>query len=367
MPHKVDISSSMIYGSMIPIFKYLGKDRVYDAKLSKEAKRRLRIIDFYYTKANRNASLTCRHFCISRSYFYKWKNRFNPKYLGTMESLSRRPKHLREVKYSQSLINLIKEYRKNPDTCCYSAKKLASIFWTEYTNEEYHVSPATIGRIIKRFNYYFHPYITIKRNSLVAKRHWNEYKKRKPAGLKATGPRQIIEFDMKHFIAHGRKYYLMCAIDQYTKEAVIHATTNCSSKQGKIVLEKAINTFGDKVSILNDNGSENLGKASEYLEDKRIVQYFAHPYSPKEKGVIERFIGSLDRECLTVHRQDVHSLEDLEYYVNRWLNNYHFMRPHFSLINKQNKHKKKYILYTPAEFCATMGITIDLRKVSTMC
>ena len=126
-------------------------------------------------------------------------------------------------------------------------------------------------------------------------------------------------------------------------------------------------SFGDKVSILNDNGSENLGKASEYLEDKRIVQYFAHPYSPKEKGVIERFIGSLDRECLTVHRQDIHSLEDLEYYVNRWLNNYHFMRPHFSLINKQNKHKKKYILYTPAEFCATMGITIDLRKVSTMC
>lgn len=366
MPHKVDMPS-MTYGTMIPAFKYLGKDKVYDTKLSKEAKRRLRIIDFYYTKANKNVSLTCRHFCISRSYFYKWKNRFNPKYLGTMESRSRRPKRLREVKYGHSLIRVVKEYRENPDTCCYSANKIASILWTEYNDEAYHVSPATIGRIIKRFGYYFHPYTTTKRKSTQAKRYWNDYKKRKPAGLKATKPRQIVEFDMKHFAAYGHKYYLMCAIDQYTKEAVIHTTTSCSSRQGRIALEKAIQVFGKDISILNDNGSENLGEAYKYLEDKRVVQYFTHPYSPKEKGTIERFIGSLDRECLVVHQQNIHSINDLEYYVVRWLNNYHFMRPHFSLNNNHNKHKKKYILYTPAEFCATMNITIDLRKVSTMC
>ena len=81
-----------------------------------------------------------------------------------------------------------------------------------------------------------------------------------------------------------------------------------------------------------------------------------------EKGVIERFIGTLDPECLAIHRNDIHSIEDLEYYVQKCLNNYNFSRPHMSL--KCPKHK--YILYTPAEFCATMGITIHLKKASTM-
>ena len=358
------VGQSTVYGTIVPKLSTL-KQKIYWKKLSRDAKVRLTMIDFYYdpTRGRQNAALTARHFARPRSWVNKWLKRFNPKDLGSLENKSRRPHKVRQATYDYKLILLIKEYREDKNTYCYSEKKLASIFWSEYTDDWCHVSPATIGRIIKKFNYFFYPYVTLKTRSKQVKKIWSELKKRRPAGLKATAPRQIIEFDMKHFnTTDGTKYYLMCSIDQFSKDAVIHVASSCSSVQGKIAIEKAIKVYGKKVSVLNDNGSENLGKMWDYLEENEVMQYFAHPYSPKEKGVIERFIGTLDRECLAIHRNDIHSIEDLEYYVQKWLNNYNFSRPHMSL--KCEEHK--YILYTPAEFCATMGITIHLKKVSTM-
>lgn len=356
------VGQATIYGTILPNFDRLWRI-FHQKKLSSEAKNRLRVLDWYYSKGNRNASLTARHFGYSRGFVNKWKKRFNPHNLSSLESKSRRPHHMREKVYDYKLILLIKQYRENKDTCFMSSKKLASIFWTQYDDKVYHVSPATIGRIIKRFGYFFHPYVTLKtRSTLAKKRLGTELKRRKPAGLIATAPRQIVEFDMKHFSTNGIKYYCLCAIDQYTKEAVVHCCKTCTSAQAKIAIQKALDVFGKNVVILNDNGSENLGEMWNYLEEEKIVQYFTHPYSPKEKGTIERFIGTLDRECLCIYQKDIHSLEDLDIYVTKWLNNYHLLRPHMSLENKQTK----YHYYTPAEFCATMGITITLRRVYTM-
>jgi serine/threonine protein kinase len=58
------------------------------------------------------------------------------------------------------------EYREDKNTYCYSEKKLASIFWSEYADDWCHVSPATIGRIIKKFNYFFYPYVTRRKKVL---------------------------------------------------------------------------------------------------------------------------------------------------------------------------------------------------------
>lgn len=358
------VGQSTVYGTIVPKLSTI-RSSIYWKKLSRDAKVRLEMIDFYYdpTRGRQNAALTARHFARPRSWVNKWLKRFNPKNLGSLEDASRRPHRVRQVTYDYKLVSLVREYREDKNTYCYSEKKLASIFWSEYTDEWCHVSPATIGRIIKKYNYYFYPFVTLKTRSKQARKRWNELKRRKPAGLKAKRPRQIIEFDMKHFITtDGSKYYLMCAIDQCSKDAVIHISKSCSAMQGKIAIQKAIDVYGKSVVVLNDNGSENLGQMWKYLEENNITQYFAHPYSPKEKGTIERFIGTLDRECLSIYRDDIYNMSDLEKYVTRWLNNYNFSRPHMSL----KCHESRYILYTPAEFCAKMGVTIHLNKVSTM-
>ena len=358
------IGQATVYGTIVPKLSTI-KKTIYFKKLSKEAKNRLAVIDFYYDPNKGSLSVTkvANHFTRPRSWIYKWLKRYDPKDLSSLEDRSRRPHKVRQALHDYKLILLIKEYREDENTYCYSEKKLASIFWSEYDDECFHVSPATIGRIIKKYNYFFYPYVTLKTRSKSVKKTWTNLKKRRPAGLKATAPRQIIEFDMKHFNdCTGKRYYLMCAIDQYSKDAVIHIAKTCSSEQGKIAIEKALKVYGKNVAVLNDNGSENKGRMWNYLEQENVLQYFAHPYSPKEKSVVERFIGTLDRECLSIHRNDIHSIEDLEYHVIRWLNNYNFSRPHMSLKHEE----KKYVFYTPAEYCAKMGITILLNKVSMM-
>ena len=139
---------------------------------------------------------------------------------------------------------------------------------------------------------------------------------------------------MKHVYAGGRKYYAFCAVDVYTREALIHIATTATSLQAKLALQKVVAIFGKDITILNDNVSENMGKAYDYLQQESITQYFARPHQPKDKPYIERLIGSYQRECLDQRRSDITSLDELDYYTARWLNNYHYFRPHNSLQNK---------------------------------
>mgnify|MGYP001577407376 FL=1 len=58
--------------------------------LSRETKQRLRVLDWYRSHKE-NARWTCRHFGISPDTFYRWKRRYNPKALTTLESRPHRP------------------------------------------------------------------------------------------------------------------------------------------------------------------------------------------------------------------------------------------------------------------------------------
>lgn len=343
--------------SILPNSRAIAKIR--PKKLSAEAKFRLRFIDCY-RKGNqghnkRTVTEVCQLFSIGRSLFYKWYNRFDPSNLITLENQSSRPHRIRQVSYDASLVSLVRSYRQNQDYATYSSKKLATIFKRDYPDQpELHYSSATIGRVIKKYQLFFREIIQIaKQRSQKAIAVW---KKRKPAGLHgllAIAPRRLIEFDMKHIYVNGRKYYAFCAIDVYSKEIVIHIANTSSSRQARIALEKTVAIFGKDITILNDNGSENHGEAYSYLRDLDITQYFARPRQPKDKPFVERLIGSYQRECLDQYRNDVTSLNDLDYYTTRWINNYHYFRPHDSLNNQ-----------TPEQFCARLNITIERREVS---
>jgi transposase InsO family protein len=338
---------------ILPNTKALARTR--SVKLSPEAKFRLRFID-NYCRYTRNVTTTCRLFGITRSLFYKWYSRFNPSDLTTLESRSSRPHRLRSVSYGADLVGRIRSYRQGKDTATYSAKKLATVIQRDYSAcHSWQVSAATIGRIIKKYQLFFQQVVRVA--SARSKRAIEVWKTRKPAGLQsilATAPRRLIEFDMKHVYAGGHKYYAFCAIDVYSREVVIHVATSATSRQAMIALAKAHQVFGDSIAILNDNGSENLGKAYAYLKRHGITQYFARPYTPKDKPYVERLIGSYQRECLDQYRMDITSLQELDYYTARWLNIYHYFRPHNSLKDQ-----------TPAQFCAKLNLTIAHRKVST--
>ena len=63
--------------------------------LSRAARVRLAWMD-YYRSHGQNAALTCRHFGISRQTFYRWKRRYDPDRLASLEARGRRPRRLRQ-------------------------------------------------------------------------------------------------------------------------------------------------------------------------------------------------------------------------------------------------------------------------------
>ena len=334
------IGSSTIYTYILPT-----GNNLRSVSLSQEAKRRLKVIDYYLNC--HSITLTCRHFDICRSYLYKWYKRFNPKDLSSLEDRSRKPNSVRAATYDISFVSLIRKLRIGYPYL--SSKKLARIVFRDYGIT---YSAATIGRIIKRFELYFRAkIIASKKRAKQARQVW---KQRKPYLLKADKPRSVIEFDMKHIYLGGVKQYALVAVDIFTKEAVIHLSRQPSSLQAMLALEKAVEVFGSDLVIVTDNGSENYRHAYNYLKSHNITQYFTRPHTPKDKPHVENLIGKLQQECLDEYRGHM-TLEDRERQVISWLNDYHFFRPHQAL---------NYL--TPAEFCDTLGITILRRKVSTM-
>jgi putative transposase len=338
------IGSSTIYRTTLPNNAALA--RIRSIQLSREAKFRLRVIE-HYQQITRNVSLTCRHFAVSRSYFYKWIKRYDPHRLASLENQSTRPKTVRPATYDLDFVAIIRKLRT--DYPSYSAKKLA---WVVLRDYGYGYSAATIGRIIQRFKLYFSKAIRLRQRHKLARKLAIA---RKPYNLKAKGPRKLIEFDMKHIWVPGsRTRYAFVAVDVVTKQAVIHVGGTATSQQAKVALEKTIATFGKDIIVVNDNGSENFAKAQAYLLDAGILQYFARPHTPKDKPHVENLIGKLQLECLDEERSAL-TVPELQSQINRWLNDYHFFRPHQALGYQ-----------TPAEYCDTLGLAIPRAEVSTM-
>jgi len=302
-------------------------------ELSDKAKHRLEVPGWYFKKSARfsvsglhEVKLTCRHFGMYRSQFYRWLKRCDPKRLASLEPHSTAPKRKRQPGYSRALVDKVRAIRKEDQS--YSGKKIRPILLRSMAGAD--VPPvSTLGRLITREGLFFRPDTKLhrKRSNAALKAH---ERKRKPAGLKAAGPNQVIECDMKHVCLLGQKLYAFAAIDPYKKDAVLRIVTTPSSLNSKAALKAVVARYGEGIAPVNDNGSENMGKAGAFLAEKEITRYWTHPYAPKEKPYIERFIGTFQKECLDYHYEPVNAAE-LQALTDNRLEKYHFYRPHESL------------------------------------
>jgi len=111
--------------------------------LSRKARQRLKWFD-YYNSCGHNARLTYRHFDITPQTFYRWKRRYNPKYLASLEEHSRRPKRLRQPSYSLELVEAVLKLREEYPR--WGKDKLVVLL----RDEGMSCSASTVGRIIRR-------------------------------------------------------------------------------------------------------------------------------------------------------------------------------------------------------------------------
>ena len=97
------------------------------------------------------------------------------------------------------------------------------------------------------------------------------------------------------------------------------------------VLRAALAAYGTPEEILTDNGSQYVtwrGKSqfTRELEKRGIRQIVARPRHPQTLGKIERFWGTLWREC--VETAVFRDLEDARRRIGLFIDHYNFQRAH---------------------------------------
>jgi len=289
--------------------------------LPKAAKLRLAWMD-YYQAHGRNAALTARHFGVSKSCFFKWKQRYDQLGLRGLIDRPKRPKTTRQPTTPKPVVDVIKQLRKaNPE---FSKYKLAVILKRDYG---YQVSDSTVGRVISRHNLFYAP--PVKQKGHPGRRQ-SIARLRKPKDFTPVSPGDLVEVDVKHLPHINGKRYGFVAIDVISKQASVHVSNTISSAQGALAWRKAVHQLGLPKAVLTDNGSENMGAFASLLQAQPTEHYWARPHTPKDKPHVERFIGSLERECLQWGGVSIDT-KDQQDTINQWLTKYHSYRPHQAL------------------------------------
>lgn len=307
--------STNVYGSIIPYSKRWQKSK----NISKEAKQRLKWIDHYQLKS-KNARLTCRHFGIPPSLFYKWYNRFKKLGLSGLEDQSKKPHTFRKSMVPVKNIDLIRKIRvKYP---YFSKYKIAVILKRDFDIE---MSESTIGRVIKKHNLFFKPRIKSK------KERYKVARRRLPKEFKSLQPGDLIQGDTKHISFLGPKRYFYVITDCLTKIASVRVSASPSSQQSVEAVKRARKHFPYEFKrFQNDNGSENLKNLVVYLNENDIEQFFTRPRTPKDNAFVERLIGTLEREFIQQGNLST-DIEEQQELIDQWLEEYNKFRPHQSL------------------------------------
>jgi hypothetical protein len=147
-------------------------------------------------------------------------------------------------------------------------------------------------------------------------------------------PNQLWQTDLFTFMLkrQNRRVYLVAFMDDHSRFVVgygLHASQ--SSALVMEVLRAALTAYGTPEEILTDNGSQYVtwrGKSAftRELEKRGIRQIVARPRRPQTLGKIERFWGTLWREC--VESAVFVDLGDARQRIGLFIDHYNFQRGH---------------------------------------
>ncbi len=298
----------------------------FQVELSKKARQRLKWFDYYNTRSN-NARLTCRHFDISPQTFYRWKRRYNPKHLESLEDRSHRPKHLRQPTYSAELIEAVLKLREEYPR--WGKEKLAILLHRGV----FDCSASMVGRILHKLKERGVLREPVSNYISARKRRWQRpYAIRKPKEYMAKKPGDIVEVDtldvrplpgiiLKHFTARD----IISRWD--VLEAHTRATSNTASGFIDVLLKRM--PFPIK-AIQVDGGSEFQDAFERECQNRGIKLFVLPPRSPKLNGHVERAQRTHTEEFYEVTKASF-EIRELNQALLEWEKVYNTIRPHQAL------------------------------------
>ncbi len=296
-------------------------------QLSGGAKQRLEWIIFYHSFGKKNALETARYFGISRKTFHKWKGRFNPKVIQSLEEKSRSPKNKRVwtvTKDEEQKVTTLRLESKSK----WGKRKLKREYLRVYGRV---ISTNKIQKIINKNKLYPDP---VERKKKVKKQKSFLLKpKTRIHQFKKEFPNTIVwHVDTVQIWWYGSKRYIFTALEDKTKLAFGRVYETASSKQSTDFLKRLVYLTNDQMRVIHsDNGGEFAKEFEKACISLSIKQIYSRVKTPKDNPALERFNWTIQDEWLSVSEVGLDNTKDANQDLTLWLIKYNFQRPHQSL------------------------------------
>ncbi len=294
--------------------------------LSRKARQRLKWFD-YYCEHGGNARLTCRHFDISPQTFYRWKKRYDPGHLLSLEERPRRPKHVRQPTASPELIAAVLKLREEYPR--WGKDKLLVLV----RRQRLEASTSMVGRILRRLKdrgVLKEPVL----NSISARKQQckRPYAVRKPKEYVAREPGDIVQIDTLDVRPlPGVVIKHLTARDVVSRWDVVEAHSRATLKVAAGFIDAVLARMPFEVKAFQvDGGSEFQDVFEETCQSRGIKLFVLPPRSPKLNGHVERAQRTHTEEFYEVTDCSFERA-DLSHDLLRWEKVYNTVRPHQAL------------------------------------
>jgi transposase InsO family protein len=295
-------------------------------ELSKAARQRLKWLE-HYREHGGNAALSCRYFGISRQTFYRWRRRYQPQDLESLEDHARRPHRRRQPTASAELVQAVLRLREERPR--WGKDKLVVLL----RQEGWQLSTSMVGRILTRLKARGILREPLPNGVWARKRsHPRPYAVRKPRGYAVAQPGDLVQVDtldvrpcpgvvLKHFTAR----------DMVSRWDVLEAHTRATASTAATFLEALLARMPFPVKAIQvDGGSEFQAAFEQACQDKGIRLFVLPPRSPKLNGCVER--------AQRTHTEEFYEVVDfpleipaLNQALLAWERTYNTIRPHQAL------------------------------------
>lgn len=301
------------------------RNRAYYWKISEQAKRRLEWIIFYQSVGKCNASKTACYFGISAKTFHKWKRRFDPQRIQSLEEESRAPKKKRQWEVTDVQVTRVKALRtKYPK---WGKKKLKVLYFRQYSET---ISTWKIERVIRKYQLYVDKQAVKKRFKRL--RRANIKPKVRIQELKDGYAGTLWHTDSIVIWWYGTRRVIFTALEDKSKVAFARVYRTNSSTKAKDFLERLIYLSQGEVNIIHsDNGSEFAGEFEKACQLLGILQVFSRVRQPKDNPCLERFNWTVQDEWLSISEVGLDDINEANIDLTPWLIEYNSIRPHENL------------------------------------
>jgi transposase InsO family protein len=254
---------------------------------------------------------------VSKHTLFAWKKRFETEGpAGLADRPKGSPKGSRLHDLTQRTILMLKQ--ANPEWGCQKISDMLT------RGPALPASPGAVARVLHEAGYELHEVPTNPHPDKVRR-------------FERAKPNQLWQTDLFTFVLkrQNRRVYLVAFMDDHSRFIVgygLHA-----SQSAALVIEvvrAALASHGTPQEILTDNGSQYVtwrgtSAFSKELAKRGIRQIVARPRHPQTLGKIERFWGTLWRDC--VGQAIFLDLGDAQRRIGLFIDHYNFQRAHQGL------------------------------------